>query len=489
MASSPCGASPTTGGSPGPSASPSPRPTPSCWCGPPGPLALLSAPVFPLTALGLADHYVEWKRTAPAADPGPRRRLRPVLHQRGPLRQRRPRYPEIKDVAGPGQRRLRRRARGVPGRVAGRRAAGGPGRRSVALGAGGVVGDRARWSVAFAAGGLDAAVAGAGAGAVRGRGARRADRRRPERPRGLRVQRPTGGRSSTRSTACGASAPWWAGLHGLGGGRVVDRLGAAPASAPVALARRRRPGGYRWTLPGPRPRGRSSGRRRGGDGACPGSPVVLGLLRRVRRRGRRTPGRRGQPATCRTEAWAGAAVRRPGASWRPAGGDDGRAAGRRPVGRPVGRRRRGGPARWRRRRRRDGPGRGRAVGGRWCWSATPSPGLGVATLGALGHARRRRAARAPAGRRADGGELDRCGSGSSPPRRSSAPLADAAPLRVGLLLAASVGGAVVAGIGQVGLNQGRGRRAMEGSAASRWSTHRAAPRRSRGRCRGDGRRG
>jgi hypothetical protein len=32
-----------------------------------GPLALLSAPVFPLTVLGLADHYVEWKRTAPAS--------------------------------------------------------------------------------------------------------------------------------------------------------------------------------------------------------------------------------------------------------------------------------------------------------------------------------------------------------------------------------------------------------------------------------------
>lgn len=32
-----------------------------------GPLALLSAPVFPLTALGLADHYVEWKqRIVPA---------------------------------------------------------------------------------------------------------------------------------------------------------------------------------------------------------------------------------------------------------------------------------------------------------------------------------------------------------------------------------------------------------------------------------------
>jgi hypothetical protein len=27
-----------------------------------GPIALLSAPVFPLTALGLADHYVEWRR-------------------------------------------------------------------------------------------------------------------------------------------------------------------------------------------------------------------------------------------------------------------------------------------------------------------------------------------------------------------------------------------------------------------------------------------
>jgi len=27
-----------------------------------GPLALLSAPIFPLTALGLADHYVDWKR-------------------------------------------------------------------------------------------------------------------------------------------------------------------------------------------------------------------------------------------------------------------------------------------------------------------------------------------------------------------------------------------------------------------------------------------
>lgn len=29
-----------------------------------GPMALLAAPVFPLTVLGLADHYVEWKRTA-----------------------------------------------------------------------------------------------------------------------------------------------------------------------------------------------------------------------------------------------------------------------------------------------------------------------------------------------------------------------------------------------------------------------------------------
>ena len=27
-----------------------------------GPLALMSAPVLPLTALGLADHYVDWKR-------------------------------------------------------------------------------------------------------------------------------------------------------------------------------------------------------------------------------------------------------------------------------------------------------------------------------------------------------------------------------------------------------------------------------------------
>ncbi len=30
-----------------------------------GVLGLMSAPVLPLTALGLADHYVEWKRTTP----------------------------------------------------------------------------------------------------------------------------------------------------------------------------------------------------------------------------------------------------------------------------------------------------------------------------------------------------------------------------------------------------------------------------------------
>ncbi len=37
-----------------------------------GALALLSAPVFPLTALGLADHYVDWRaERRPAADPDP----------------------------------------------------------------------------------------------------------------------------------------------------------------------------------------------------------------------------------------------------------------------------------------------------------------------------------------------------------------------------------------------------------------------------------
>jgi hypothetical protein len=36
-----------------------------------GPLALLSAPVFPLTSLGLADHYVEWKRQRDVAAGSP----------------------------------------------------------------------------------------------------------------------------------------------------------------------------------------------------------------------------------------------------------------------------------------------------------------------------------------------------------------------------------------------------------------------------------
>jgi hypothetical protein len=31
-------------------------------------IALLSAPVFPLTALGLADHYIEWRRQPTVAD-------------------------------------------------------------------------------------------------------------------------------------------------------------------------------------------------------------------------------------------------------------------------------------------------------------------------------------------------------------------------------------------------------------------------------------
>jgi hypothetical protein len=36
-----------------------------------GPLALVSAPIFPLTVLGLADHYVEWRRERAQATPAP----------------------------------------------------------------------------------------------------------------------------------------------------------------------------------------------------------------------------------------------------------------------------------------------------------------------------------------------------------------------------------------------------------------------------------
>ena len=35
-----------------------------------GPVALISAPIFPFTALGLADHFAEWRQDREAARHG-----------------------------------------------------------------------------------------------------------------------------------------------------------------------------------------------------------------------------------------------------------------------------------------------------------------------------------------------------------------------------------------------------------------------------------
>ena len=244
----------------------------------------------------------------PAAAPGPGRRRDVLLPERGLLRQPGPRLPEVKADLGLSNSSSARRWRRCPRRPAGRPVVGGahpPVRPARLASYGLVLLGLTLWSVAVApnwpalaaallvAGALDAVIDVA------------------QNAHGLRVQRLYGGRSSTASTASGASAPVSGGPRSAAAGLAVPLVVHLGVSAVVFGGRLL---AFRAMLPVPTtPSGTPRTKRTGTapppsstpDGAPPSWRWRRWASSRPAVPSSRTPAPRGARCTCAT-------------SWRPA---------------------------------------------------------------------------------------------------------------------------------------------------------------------------